>query len=328
MKHGNPLPKLVIAQHVLDKMVSVSAQYAEDETGEAMIGFIAQHDETPTLYIVETIAPGDDVVREVTTFQQGGEWQDEILNWLRENWNVLRHSNLQWNYPLYHLGDWHKQPYDMVHPSYADRQTAMSWIADEANEIGFLIAPIVTVYPSPARGSSSLDANALGFEAKDGTYTRIDFWYISQETRSFVPIIPSVEADLPHLAPYPWHLLDTQRATDELHQLERIGAFAQILLWDVDGSLPLEVCFLIGQVGSAHLWLLVTGHDYPKHAPQVYQLPFEKMNPDEDLYDFLGRIWKHATKVSQSYTWEASQPLAHLVKQLTLPPQSKETHTP
>ena len=41
MKHVKPLPKLVIAQRVLDKMVNVSAQYTEDETGEAMIGFIA-----------------------------------------------------------------------------------------------------------------------------------------------------------------------------------------------------------------------------------------------------------------------------------------------
>lgn len=72
MKHVKPLPKLVIAQRVLDKMVNVSAQYTEDETGEAMIGFIATHDDTRTLYIVETIAPGEDVVREVTTFQQGG----------------------------------------------------------------------------------------------------------------------------------------------------------------------------------------------------------------------------------------------------------------
>jgi len=330
MKHVKPLPKLVIAQRVLDKMVNVSAQYTEDETGEAMIGFIATHDDTRTLYIVETIAPGEDVVREVTTFQQGGEWQDEVLHWLRENWNAVRPSDPRWDYPLYHLGDWHKQPYDMIHPSYADRKTAMGWIADPSNEIRFLIAPIVTVYPKrePAQVASAV-SNTLGVEGKDGTYTRVDFWYISLETRLFVPIVPTLEVELPQLAPYPWHLLQTQRASDELHQLEQIGAFAQIVLWDADGSLPLEVCFLIGQVGSAHLWLLVTGHDYPKHAPHVYQLPFEKMKPDEDLYEFLGRIWEQASKVSEDqYTWEASQPLAHLVEQLTVPPQSKETHTP
>ena len=324
MKHDKPLPHLVMAQPVLDKMVRVSAEYTESETGEAMIGFIAHDVTPPTLYIIETIAPGEDVIREVTTFQQGGEWQDEILNWLRENWNVTRPNHAQWNYPLYHLGDWHKQPDDMVHPSYADRLTALGWIADEANEIGFLVAPIVTTYSRGTRHNAS-ETNALVLEAEDGTSTRIDFWYISDVIRSFVPIVPTIETALPQLAPHPWHLVNTVRATEELHQLERLGAFVQILLWDVDGIPPLEVCFLVGQVGSTHLWLLVTQYNYPTHSPKVYQLPFEKMNTDEDLYDFLGRIWNMAEEVEEGrYTWQASQYMASILQQLILSPEDKE----
>ncbi|MEM6529213.1 MAG: hypothetical protein AAF653_13025, partial [Chloroflexota bacterium] len=153
--NGPDIPKLYIAQRVIDKMAKAAQQYIEDETGEAMIGMIIPDETSGTaVYILDTIAPGDDAVRETHTFQQGSVWQDEVLHWLRQNWEITRKKRAgsygnshaaRWDAPLYHIGDWHKQPGFMIQPSGGDLMTALEWVNQKGNRIGFVIAPILTI---------------------------------------------------------------------------------------------------------------------------------------------------------------------------------------
>ena len=97
MAHLLTVPKLVIAQRVIEKMVQAAGQFIADETGEAMIGLITPGKMTSetTVYIVDTIAPDVnapdvDTVREAYAFKQGGEHQYEVFTWLVDNWQSQR----------------------------------------------------------------------------------------------------------------------------------------------------------------------------------------------------------------------------------------------
>src|SRR5688572_1411144 len=90
---GRGVPNLVIAQRVVEKMVEIARTYAQDETGEAMVGLVVPGTHTngiPTLYVLDTISPDATAVRELHTFQQGDARQDELIYWLQENWRSDR----------------------------------------------------------------------------------------------------------------------------------------------------------------------------------------------------------------------------------------------
>lgn len=324
---GPDVPKLFVAKRVVEKMARAAQQYVENETGEAMIGLVIPDKATgsTSVYVVDTIAPGDDVVRASHTFQQGSAWQDEILHWLRENWEVARRKratsygtahNGKWNAPLYHIGDWHKQPGFMIQPSGGDLMTAMDWVNQQGNRIGFMIAPILTIdHPATVEDPDEM-TNFLRVEQPNGLMTRIDFWFIARNMVQFYPVKPNLVEDhiFPRLMDYPWHLTSQKRAEQEISLLEGDGMLVEILLWDTDEDLPLEVCFLTARPNASHFLLVATQHDYPNSPPDVYKLPFTGIQPNEDLYDLMGRIWTHAELVDvEDFEWTPQKTLLETI---------------
>jgi hypothetical protein len=323
------IPNLVIAQRVVDKMVLAANHYVEDETGEALIGLVVAGDNTngvPTIYVLETIAPDESAVREEAVFKQGDERQDELIWWYHQNWNNQREKKHgifggggikpKWDVQLRHLGDWHRQPGFMIAPSGGDLMTALDMLDDSEMGFDFLLAPIVTLdHPATTSGGEGY-VNYLTVPSGAGEYdlTRIDFWYITDKTRAFVPIIPTIypNSQLPELVPPPWHLTQDERITAELTALKANNVFTSIISWDVDDKLPLEICFLVAQQGASHVLILVTQHDYPKTKPIAYRAPFIKLGDTEVIYDIFGRMLAEAKKVTdpQGWVWSEEKTLA------------------
>lgn len=151
------VPRVIVAQRVIDKITRGALLYPEPETGEAMIGLIIPRpgQEEPEIYVLDTISPGERAVREWGMFEQGDDWQGDVFHWLYMNWETYRarrrgsYGNAvaaKWDAPLAHVGDWHKQPGDMIEPSGGDAATARRMIADAETPIEHIVAPIVTMY--------------------------------------------------------------------------------------------------------------------------------------------------------------------------------------
>jgi hypothetical protein len=333
-KKGGVVPNLVVAQRVIDKMVAAAQHYLEDETGEAMVGLIVEnpHSGIPTLYVLDTISPDETAIRHFHTFQQGDERQDEILWWMRENWRVYRSQladqiapdnplrNKITDSPLQYLGDWHKQPGHMIEPSGGDLMTALDWIYDEGSTLGFMVAPILTMdYPN-VDAASGVTTNYLTIPNGDGTNMRVDFWYIDQKTRGFVPITPTVyqDKDLPALPPYPWHLVHQARYDEENDLLTAEGMFISVTLWDADGELPLEICFLLARRDSEKLLIITTEHDYPKQPPTARLAPIIPMDANVEMYAVFEEAFAKSELLVDDTpkSWGDADRLVNFVRQL------------
>ncbi|RPI97145.1 MAG: hypothetical protein EHM39_09925, partial [Chloroflexi bacterium] len=70
---NNGLPRIVVAERVLNKMLSGALLYPEPETGEALIGLVVSQSARlePDIYVMDTIGPGDEAVRHWGMFEQG-----------------------------------------------------------------------------------------------------------------------------------------------------------------------------------------------------------------------------------------------------------------
>lgn len=311
------VPNLVVAQRVIDKMARAAQHYLEDETGEAMVGLLVPgpHSGIPTLYILDTIAPDDSAVRQWATFQQGDDRQDELVWWLQENWRVCREHGCdsdgkplaeKWQVPLRYVGDWHKQPGEMVQPSQGDLMTARHWIDDPENGMDFLLAPIVTLgYSAASVHEASSGSNFVAVPQGGDQMMRIDFWYIDRSVRDFLPITPSVypDAQLPSLAAYPWHLVHESRFKSEYERLTADGLFATLVLWEADGKPPLDVCFLTARLGAEKVLLLTTPYNYPQGSPGARVAPAPDIRPDDDLYAVFESLWEQSKPVDHPAGW-------------------------
>ncbi len=160
------IPRVILAERVINKMLRGALLYPEPETGEAMIGLIAAQTGRlePDIYVMDTISPGEQAIRHWGMFEQGSDWQADVFNWLHDNWEAfrdLRRSSYgsaiaaKWDLPLMHVGDWHKQPGDMIEPSAGDEQTARDMINDVETPLQHLVVPIVTMYSLKAAPPAS-----------------------------------------------------------------------------------------------------------------------------------------------------------------------------
>jgi hypothetical protein len=163
------LPRVIVTQRVIDKIVRGALLYTEPETGEAMIGLVVPRAgrSEPDIYILDTISPGEHTVREWGMFEQGDDWQGDVFQWLHDNWEVFRELRrgsygkalaAKWDAPLMHVGDWHKHPGDMTNPSGGDNKTGRDMIADSETPIEQLVVPIATIYPLQSAGQVEMAA--------------------------------------------------------------------------------------------------------------------------------------------------------------------------
>ncbi|MFW5691437.1 MAG: hypothetical protein ACOCXZ_02940 [Chloroflexota bacterium] len=317
MSRRAPVPNLVIAQRVIDKMQAAVSRFLEDETGEAMVGLIMpphQGEAVPTYYVLDTISPDDSAVRQAHTFQQGDAWQEDMMWWYRENWHVRRTGQQrgflkpkpEWDAPLIYLGDWHKQPGYMIAPSGADLQTALDWLEDPESETDALLVPIVTLDHPATIDPNPAAVNYVVIPQGDGTAVRVDWWYVHRDYGFFQPVTPVIAEydELPALAPDPWHLKDTARADEEFARLEDAGLAVTLALVNIDGQIPLRIGLSAARVnGGSRIYLLMTDVHYPATPPQMRLMPFVSMQQGQSIADLFGTWWKEAEPVTLPDDW-------------------------
>lgn len=314
------VPNLLISQRMVDHVVEAASHFIADETGETMVGLVLDASDVPesmpTIYVLDTIAPDASVVRRSHMFEQGDEVQGDIYSWLSDNWDAylqIGHDmngqpvRDEWRAPLKHLGDWHKQPGFMIQPSGGDLMTALRILDDEEQDFDFLLVPIVTLGHDTVTMEDGAIVNYFTIPMDDGTSLRMDWWYIHRDVRIFQPITPRIVSDLPRLTPYPWHLLEQELLEDEMILLEEAGMFLideTTILWESDGDLPLEICFIIGAPGLNKVLLLTTNWDYPRSAPLARVAEFAGINPQMYIYDVFGQLWERSKPVDPPAGWE------------------------
>jgi hypothetical protein len=356
-------PRIVVAERVIEKMLRGALLYPEPETGEAMIGLIAGQAGRmePDIYVMDTISPGEHAVRHWGMFEQGGDWQADVFNWLHDNWEAFRELRrpsygralaAKWDMPLMHVGDWHKQPGDMIEPSAGDEQTARYMINDAETPINQVVAPIVTMYslkespavempqdqPAAVEGEAPDEAEESTAPAsvsrpedawknppasaivreleKEGWAVRIDFWYMSKRSKRFVPVNPVIWPDdrLPGLPPVAWHLLHPKRFDQEYDLLTQSGYAVDVVRWDADGRPPYEICFSIYKPGSKHVIVLVTSVDYPVQMPALRVSPLVSVSEDEDVFERIYEASKPVLPIQlPDWAWDSKRTLIELV---------------
>lgn len=287
------MPEIFVSRTVLERIKRGALLYPDEETGEALVGVKMNGSKhiAPTMYLLETIPPMQNVVRQWAHFSQGDDWQGAIFNWLNENWEVYRElrkrsygnsSMAKWDFPLEHLGDWHKQPGGMVEPSGADFRTAKQFLKD--NDQQFIVTPIITFAHEATY--NPIEANTLLLTDIEPAI-RVDFWGLGRKDRQFVPLKPTA-AHLPLLPSVVWWLHDSTRMDLELAALEKNGlAVMDIVQYNVDGMPPLETCFVIYRPGAKKVILAITPYNYPKQNP-TWRLAALKMPKEgEGLFEIL-----------------------------------------
>lgn len=174
------VPRIIFAQRVIDKMVRGAQLYPGTETGESLVGLIVLQEGRlePDIFVLDTISPGEDSIREWGMFEHGDDWQADVGNWLAKNWEAFRELRrpsygnalaAKWDAPLMHVGDWHKQPGSMIAPSLGDLETARAVIESADTPMQHIVAPIITMYRvSSAKGAAmaaEVDATPVGESA-------------------------------------------------------------------------------------------------------------------------------------------------------------------
>ncbi|MBI5958290.1 MAG: hypothetical protein HY866_06135 [Chloroflexi bacterium] len=340
-------PRVIIAQRVIDKIIQGALLYLEPETGEAMIGLVMPQNGRfePDIYVLDTVSAGEHAVREWGLFEQGDDWQGDVLQWLHVNWEAfrdLRRSSYgkavaaKWNAPLTHVGDWHKHPGDMTFTSGGDLRTARSLISDAETPVEHLVAPIVTMYPlnqkadvietqpelaavePPApKAKEKLPANVMIKDLEDkGWQIRIDFYYISKRRQNFVPITPVVWTNdrLPGLPAIAWYLEHPKRFDQERSLLQEAGYAVDIVRWDADGRPPYEICFSIYKPGSQQVIILVTTVDYPNQMPAIRLAPLVNVAEGEDIFEKLYDASQSVPMTQMpEWSWDSKRTLIELV---------------
>lgn len=330
------VPNLVISQRVVDKVVRAAQGFLEDETGETMVGMVIDTDEPekmPTLYVIDTIAPDDSVIRRSHMFEQGDDLQGDIFFWWVENWTAYQDIGRdmsgspikdEWkDIQLKHLGDWHKQPGFMIQPSGGDLGTALRIMDDEENAFEFLLVPIVTLGHPSVTSEIGAQVNYFNVPMDDGTSLRMDWWYIHRDVRVFQPITPTIipEEALPNLTPYSWHLLDRNLLDEEIRLLQDDGKWLtapNAIFWEADGDLPLEICFILGTSSSNDVFLLITDYDYPQRKPRIRVTDFGGIDPTQYIYDVFEDLWGKSKPAPEPKNFEWNPESSYIVDYLAL----------
>jgi hypothetical protein len=121
----------------------------------------------------------------------------------------------------------------------------------------------------------------------------------------FIPITPAIYPDdqLPELVAYPWHIVHEKLLDEEerLLQQDGLAVTGTATLWDADGKLPLEICWIVARMNAVQLMLVITPHNYPEGAPSLRTAPFERMSANDDVYDLFARVWSKSEPVEVPY---------------------------
>ncbi len=333
------LPRLTIAQHVVDTIVQNALVY-DTETGQSLVGFPVKvlGRPEPDLYVIDTISPDEeDTVRRAAQFVQGDEWQSEIFAWWSDNWDQYRtrrrgsYGNAlgaKWDVSLAHLGDWHKHPGTLTEPSWGDSDTARHHISDPEAKTPQLLAILATVWDRayservdpPEAVENNMHVAPLRIPIDAQKLVRIDCWYMSRMTRRFVRLGPQVVADrlLPTLPALGWHLTNLDRMDRETEALRQEGYVMSVWTYDADELPPLEVCLMLDRYRAQHILIVVTDADYPATMPKIRVAPASAVNDIPKDADLFTELWKKSEPVPKdaypTWEWTPTRTILDLVK--------------
>jgi hypothetical protein len=325
------LPRVTIAQRVIDKMVRNALIY-ETETGEALIGLpvpsAGRYE--PDLVVLETITPDHTAVRKYAYFEQGDDLQGDIMNWLTDNWNDYRKlpsAKVQprYNVALDHLGDWHKHPGALTEPSWGDLETALAHVNDKEAGKPYLLAILATVWDR-VQAHATDEAEAIYFgeqpikvDIDENTTVRLDCWYMSRRTKRFVHLTPTVEPDdkLPNLPLVSWHLGNTERFQQEFKQITGAGYTVSVDEYNADDVPPRELCLTLAKRGASHIQIVVTTADFPNTRPTIRTVPMGELKTIPEGADVFLELWKRAKLLPEAEypnSWTANSTILDLVR--------------
>ncbi len=323
------LPRVTIAQRVIDKMVHGALIY-QTETGESLIGLPVQTAGRiePDLFVLDTIAPDNSAVRRGAYFEQGDDLQGDIFNWLYDNWNAVRGkvSEPRWNVPLSHLGDWHKHPGTLTEPSWGDTDTALDHVLDKEAGKPYLLAILATVWDrQQAHISDEFESLILGespikVDIDESTTIRLDCWYMGRRTRRFVHLTPTVQPDaaLPNLPPVSWHLSTPARVNQEVETLSNAGYAVSLEEFDADGQPPRELCLTLARRGGERILIVITQADYPRTMPTIRTVPMKLMSSIPEGADLFKALWDASLPLPPAayptWDWNADRTIYELAQ--------------
>lgn len=296
-------PIVVVPERVIAAMAAETKRYMTIETGESMVGIVIPPSESdpfrePIFFILGTI-PADSAEHHAAMFELGGDIQVRIFSWLSKNWNAMRevsrakpsYLSYRWaqkvpggeipqlfDRPLADLGDWHKHPGNMTHPSGGDLGTAIETLLDEGLNVRYLIAPVTTVSEVPDTKVGWKDT--LVTHSEGNFVMNISFSYLSRRMiqtgqRQFMTVIPNIVPNdyLPQLPVLSWDLLDPELFQMEIKLLKDYGCTVEVIRQETRGGPPLEVCFSIKRQECERPWdyqlFVETPVGYPIDHPAV-----------------------------------------------------------
>ncbi|MEP7286775.1 MAG: hypothetical protein ABI947_13525 [Chloroflexota bacterium] len=329
------LPRLTLAQRVVDKMVRNALIY-DTETGEALVGFAVKTAgrAEPDLYVIETIAPDESAVRQTAYFEQGDDPQSQIFYWWFDNWNQYRERRrvsygsamgAKWDVPLVHLGDWHKHPSTLIEPSWGDTDTAHNHISDPDTATPQLLAILATVWDkqrSDAFDESSTDAEIgqpkpIKVPIDAHTVVRLDCWYMSRQIRRFARLSPVVVPDksLPGLPIISWHLSQPERVRYEVEVMSAEGYAVSMEQSDVDKQPPLKYCVMLAK--GKKVWIAVTEPNYPATRPTLRSAPSTAIKTVPEEADFFQSMLTISQPIPDNaypdWTWTSDRTILDLI---------------
>jgi len=350
-------PTIIVTQRVIHNMIAASAHEAvfsndDHETGEAMFGLVIEPStqapwQEPSFVVMGTI-PSSSTIRRAAMVELGGQDQVDIFNWYDQYWEMTRENSRNsttytdhvwgspiplgiipaaFDLPLQDVGDWHRHPGSMAQPSAGDLRTAIATLTDVQLNIRHLIAPIVTV---ERRRGAKFEWAGMALSQDPPDYSvRINFYYISRKMlqrgmRSFIPVQPVIIEDdkAPALPTLSWSLEDPTRLQQEKALLEAYGCQVRVVVREMNGTPPMEVCIAIRHPDWADTVLVVTSADYPLTPPEfrviapegessVVLVPTIEREPEKPgiFTQFLSRFSKANSTVSAN-TQILNQPRA------------------
>ena len=321
---ASTIDKIYIRKSVLDSIVIGAWKYPDLETGEALVGVVPPPVTPPnsepaskpqqSVYILGTITAEESTHREWGTVQMGDELQYDYFIWLEENWYEGLEPDEHSEQNIFrHLGDWHKQPSGMTHPSHGDYQTAQRLLSDPHWHLPFIIQPIITL---PAHihmdEQTTIDQNQIIHVDERGKPARIDFWYLNEKMAQYaslpeIVILSEGEGDpYPQLAQIPWNLSDSNRISYEEYHLYQHQRDYDAFYFNADGQLPLNYCLLVKLPDVAKQLLIATDYDHPHQPPRAWLVSLPESHNHPDILECLREAWPDREYIHPEVDWQWS----------------------
>lgn len=292
-------PKIYISQHAVRKLIRGTEVRPDTETGEALIGLIIPSSSPeilePTIFVLDTIVPDDSAVRLGAYFETGDDLAAQTFIWLSRNWEELRRlskgkiapntlkelqpitSDLippEFDFPLRHIGHWHKHPEMLRVPSGGDLGTARDFVLED-NGMDQILVP-VTTYHLVRRERFWWDGDKFLLRDDPDDRISISFSYLSRKMlergeNNFLRVEPEIVHNslIPKLPTLPWHLKNPKRFEREITLMKDYGCQVGVLIREMTGAPPMEISFTVQKQGWRNRLLIVTSADYPDTAPQI-----------------------------------------------------------